>query len=118
MTRPFEHVGPRLRLRSSKAVRRRTTSRRKSTKSSQDSSRFKPAALVDDGQHDDAEGVLQRRELVRFVQMTWLGSPLRMSSTMRMPSRELSSRMSAIPSMRFLAHQVGEALHERALFTW
>ncbi len=32
--------------------------------------------------------------------MTWLGSPFLMSRTMRIPSRELSSRMSAMPSTR------------------
>ena len=47
--------------------------------------------------------------------MTCAGSPFLTSTTMRMPWRSLSSRMSAMPSMRFSRTQLGDLLDQARL---
>ena len=50
--------------------------------------------------------------------MPWLGSPLRMSTTMRMPWRSLSSRTSAMPSIFLSRASSAIRSMRRALLTW
>ena len=50
--------------------------------------------------------------------MTWLGSPLRMSSTMRIPWRALSSRMSEMPSIRLSFTSSTIFSISRVLLSW
>ena len=106
-------------VRSSKAVRRRTTSRRKSRNSSQTSRRFSTRGRCS----TMASMMIPKVSwswvcLYRLFSSTWADSPFFTSTTMRMPRRSLSSRMSVMPSTRFSWCSSAIFLMRVALFTW
>jgi len=113
---PFEDVVARLRLAELELRPTPHDVAPNSTKLSISSSRFitfgRPA---DDGEHDDAKASCNCVCLYRLLRTTSGTSPRFSSMTMRMPSRSDSSRRSAIPVDRLVAHEIGDPLDQLRL---